>query len=186
MRIGTISAIALCLVTSAATIASAGQRGHGATPHAARPAPQGGSHTPAATTTTTTTTTQTHGAHRPATTTTTTPTTTPTTTTTTTTTPLNPIAAKISSHPQQAARIQQMLPQGMTLNQASRGFRNQGQFIAALHVSQNLNIPFRDLRRAMTGPDVMSLGQAIHTLRPSANSAVEANRANHQTTADLR
>jgi hypothetical protein len=179
MRIGTISAIALCLVTSAATIASAGQRGHGATPHAARPAPQGGSHTP---TTTTSTTTQTHGAHRPATTTTTTP----TTTTTTTTTRLNPIAAKISSHPQQAARIQQMLPQGMTLNQASRGFRNQGQFIAALHVSQNLNIPFRDLRRAMTGPNAMSLGQAIHTLRPSANSTVEANRANHQTTADLR
>jgi hypothetical protein len=28
----------------------------------------------------------------------------------------------------------------MTLNQASRGFKNQGQFIAALHVSQNLAV----------------------------------------------
>ncbi len=39
----------------------------------------------------------------------------------------------------------------MTLNQASKGFKNQGQFIAALHVSQNLGIPFADLKTAMTG-----------------------------------
>ncbi len=39
----------------------------------------------------------------------------------------------------------------MSLNQASKGFKNQGQFIAALHVSQNLGIPFADLKTAMTG-----------------------------------
>ena len=39
----------------------------------------------------------------------------------------------------------------MTLDQASLGFKNQGQFIAALHVSQNLGIPFADLKTAMTG-----------------------------------
>jgi len=44
-----------------------------------------------------------------------------------------------------------MLPKGMTLNEASKGFKNQGQFIAALHVSQNLGIPFADLKTAMTG-----------------------------------
>jgi hypothetical protein len=123
---------------------------------------------------TTTTTTRTHGHPR-----------TTTTATTTTTTTLNPIAAKISRHPQQAARIEAMLPAGMTLNQASRGFRNQGQFIAALHVSQNLHIPFTDLKRAMTGPNAMSLGQAIHTLRPSTDADAAVRRANTQAQSDV-
>ena len=39
----------------------------------------------------------------------------------------------------------------MTLESASAGFKNQGQFLAALHVSQNLNIPFADLKTAMLG-----------------------------------
>src|SRR5258708_19584908 len=52
--------------------------------------------------------------------------------------PLNPIAAKISSKQQLNTRITAMLPKGMTLNQASTAFKNHGQFIAPLHVSQNL------------------------------------------------
>jgi hypothetical protein len=79
-----------------------------------------------------------------------------------------------------------MLPDGMTLAQASSGFRNQGQFIAALHVSQNHNIPFADLKQAMTGPNALSLGQAIQTLRPSLNSDDAVRRANIQTQADVR
>jgi hypothetical protein len=79
-----------------------------------------------------------------------------------------------------------MLPEGMTLATASNGFRNQGQFIAALHVSQNQGIPFADLRDAMTGPNAVSLGQAIHTLRPSANADDAVRRANRQTQTDLR
>jgi hypothetical protein len=106
--------------------------------------------------------------------------------TTTTTTAANPIAAKISQHPQLASRVGRMLPAGMTLATASRGFRNQGQFIAALHVSQNLHIPFADLKRAMTGPNAMSLGQAIHALRPSTDSDGAVRRANTQTSSDLR
>jgi len=86
---------------------------------------------------------------------------------------LNPIAQKISSKPQLAARLETMLPKGMTLNSASRGFKNQGQFIAALQASQKHNIPFRDLKAAMLGKNgaaPMSLGQAMHSLR-SAPSA---------------
>jgi hypothetical protein len=108
------------------------------------------------------------------------------TSTATTTTTTNPIASRISRNPRQAARVEHMLPAGMTLATASRGFRNQGQFIAALHASQNHNIPFRDLRRAMTGPHAMSLGQAIHTLRPSVNGTTAERRAHTQATADLR
>jgi len=109
-----------------------------------------------------------------------------TATTTPTTTATNPIAAKISQRPQLATRIGRMLPPGTTLATASSGFRNQGQFIAALHVSQNLNIPFADLKRAMTGPNAMSLGQAIRTLRPSTDADGAVRRANTQTRSDLR
>src|SRR5262249_37679387 len=113
MRIGTRSAIALCLVSFVATRAAPDQHGRPTTPHA--PAPprtvhttggQHETHAPRAP----------HG-HR----------TTPTTTTTTTGTTTNRIAARISAHPQQAARIQRLLPAGMTLETASAGFRNQGQ-----------------------------------------------------------
>lgn len=124
--------------------------------------------------------------------------TTPTGTTTTTTTTLNPIAQKIASKPNLASRLQSMLPSGMTLDQASLGFKNQGQFIAALHVSQNLGIPFADLKTAMTGinptlpPDAqptaastLSLGQAIQTLRPSADVTTATTTAERQASADL-
>lgn len=100
----------------------------------------------------------------------------------------------------------------MTLNQASLGFKNQGQFLAALHVSRNLGIPFADLKTAMTGvrpattgttsgttagttggttagatasPTPLSLGQAIHKLRPSADTVTATATAEHQASAEL-
>lgn len=85
----------------------------------------------------------------------------------------SPIATKIQSHPNLAAKVTAMLPQGMTMNQAARGFKNQGQFIAALHASQRTGIPFSDLKRAMVTRHE-SLGQAIHSLRPSASGSREA------------
>lgn len=86
-------------------------------------------------------------------------------TTTTTGSGGSPIAAKISRNPQQLARISAMLPAGMTLDQAASGFRNQGQFIAALNASKNQGIAFADLQKAMT-VDGLSLGQAVRQLRP--------------------
>ena len=97
----------------------------------------------------------------------------------------------------------------MTLNQASLGFKNQGQFIAALHVSRNLGIAFADLKTAMTGirpttsgtttgspagtttaksqtTTTMSLGQAIKKLRPSAETTTATTTAEHQAADDLR
>jgi hypothetical protein len=76
------------------------------------------------------------------------------------------IATKISGKPEQLARISAMLPPGMTLEQATAGFRNQGQFIAALNASKNQGVPFTDLQKAMT-VDGLSLGQAVKKLRPT-------------------
>lgn len=178
---------------------------HGGNPHLTTTRP--GTPTSKPTTTTTTTTQTPHGNPHAKTTTPTKSTTSstkhssPAGTTTTTTSPsttLNPIAQKIASKPNLSSKLQTMLPAGMTLNQASLGFKNQGQFIAALHVSQNLGIPFADLKTAMTGinpnlppgttqpsTSTMSLGQAIQKLRPSADADGATETAEHQTSTDL-
>ena len=77
------------------------------------------------------------------------------------------IVAHIDHNPELNARIVKLLPTGMDLTTAAMGFKNQGQFIAALHVSKNLNIPFDQLKAKMTGADPVSLGKAIQQLRPT-------------------
>lgn len=77
----------------------------------------------------------------------------------------NAISAKISKNPNQLARLTAMLPAGITIEEASAGFRNQGQFIAALNASKNRQIDFVQLKEAMT-VDGLSLGQAAKQLRP--------------------
>lgn len=85
----------------------------------------------------------------------------------------------VPRNPKLAARLAAMLPTGMTLDQAADGFKNQGQFIASLHVSQNLGIPFEDLKTRIV-TDGMSLGDAITALKPSADSSAEVDKANSQ------
>jgi hypothetical protein len=102
--------------------------------------------------------------------------------------PATTISDKISSNTQLASKLQPLLPAGMTMEQASAGFKNQGQFIAALHVSQNLGIPFADLQSKMTGADAMSLGKAIQTLKPSLDSTTvksEVTKAETEAKTDL-
>jgi hypothetical protein len=78
-------------------------------------------------------------------------------------------------------RLRLLLPPGTDVTLASTGFKNQGQFVAAVHVSRNLGIPFIDLRARMVDSG-MSLGQAI---RPRADYDAEAVRAFRQANADI-
>jgi hypothetical protein len=74
---------------------------------------------------------------------------------------------------QQAAlstHLQTLLPPTMTPSEAALGFRNQGQFVAAVHAAHNLNLPFEQLKAEMTGTNQASLGQAIQKLRPALSS----------------
>ena len=93
-------------------------------------------------------------------------TTTTTTTTTTTVTTTTPTTVK---NAQLEQRLQALLP-GMNVSDASRGFKNWGQFVAAAHVSRNLNIPFASLKAKMIGTPPMSLGQAIQALKPGGTT----------------
>ena len=104
-------------------------------------------------------------------------------------------------------RMENLLPDGMSLETAQSGFKNNGQFMAALHVSQNLGISFDLLKEKMTGipatptttsttestttsttqtdSSPMSMGKAIQELKPSLTATevtVEVKKAEQQAT----
>lgn len=86
----------------------------------------------------------------------------------------NRTAMEIRLNQRLSVRVAELIPPGMSLDQASSGFRNTGQFVAALHVAKNLSIPFSDLRaRMIAGGE--PLGEAIRMLRPTMEeSEIEA------------
>ena len=105
---------------------------------------------------------------------------------------------RLQSDPAFQTRIKNLLPPDMDPAVAASGFKNRGQFIAAMHVSHNLNIPFDQLKAKMTGvtttttasgetltttTDPMSLGKAIQELRPTLTPTqvnVEVHKAETQ------
>jgi hypothetical protein len=90
---------------------------------------------------------------------------------------------RLQRNPELRAKLERLLPPGTNVTTAASGFKNQGQFIAALHTSKNLGIPFDQLKSKMTGTDPMSLGQAIRELKPAMTereSLREAERAEDQ------
>jgi hypothetical protein len=80
------------------------------------------------------------------------------------------VAERISANPELKTRLEAMLPSGMTLADAADGFRNQGQFIAALQASKEGNISFAALKTEMTGENQLSLGQAIEKLKATPST----------------
>src|SRR5262249_42006236 len=81
-------------------------------------------------------------------------------------------------------RLAALVPAGLTPEDACRGFKDLSECSAALHVAQNLDIPFADLKDRVTAGQ--SLGSAIHKLKPKADSRREAERAEEQAREDLR
>jgi len=106
------------------------------------------------------------------TTTTTTPAPTPTTTGT-----LTKVQEKLQSNTKLAAKLKTRLPEGTDIMKAAEGFRNLGQFVAAVNVSNNLGIDFAKLKTAMV-TEGKSLGQAIQMQpRPDVDPTSVATRA---------
>ncbi|HET9321669.1 MAG TPA: hypothetical protein VFO27_17890 [Bryobacteraceae bacterium] len=97
-------------------------------------------------------------------------------------------ASRLASHPGLSARLQSLLPAGTDMQTAAAGFKNLGQFVAAVHVSHNLGIPFDQLKAKMTGTSPESLGRAIEDLRPSLTGKTvktDVKTAEHEAKADL-
>jgi hypothetical protein len=87
----------------------------------------------------------------------------------------------LAQNKQLSTKLSSLLPTGTDLQTAASGFKNLGQFVAAVHVSHNLRIPFDQLKcselatvDACPGMAVpskgSSLGSAIQTLKPSLSS----------------
>jgi hypothetical protein len=108
-----------------------------------------------------------------------------TTTTATGTTTLSPVQQKLQQNTQLASKLQSRLPAGTNLTTAASGFRNLGQFVAAVNVSKNLGIPFPQLKTQMVS-NGLSLGQAIQKLRPSADSQTAVTTAEHEADTTIR
>jgi hypothetical protein len=77
------------------------------------------------------------------------------------------------------------LPQGTDLNAAAGGFRRLELFVATVHASNNLDIPFSELKRRIVN-DGMTLGQAIQDIRPKSRYWAEARRAEDDAAAAIR
>jgi hypothetical protein len=114
------------------------------------------------------------------------------TTTTPTTSPtaptgaaLTPVQQKLQQNTNLASKLQSRLPPGTDLNTAAAGFRNLGQFVAAVNVSNNLGLDFPTLKTAMV-TDGKSLGQAIQAQKSTVDGTAVATRAEHDADTEIR
>jgi hypothetical protein len=73
-----------------------------------------------------------------------------------------------------------------TVYQAAYGFKNLGQFVAATHVSQNLGIPFDQLKLQMTGLSVAPDGTILQANLAPDGSVTLVNPADATTPAPTR
>lgn len=95
------------------------------------------------------------------------------------------VSERLTDNTKLASKLQSLLPAGTNLQTAAQGFKNLGQFVAAVHVSHNLGIPFDQLKAKMIGPPKESLGKAIQALRPAASSTEESKKAEKQAKQDM-
>lgn len=95
------------------------------------------------------------------------------------------VSDRLEDNTKLSSKLQGLLPAGTNLQQAAQGFKNLGQFVAAVHVSHNLGIPFDQLKAKMIGPPKESLGEAIHALKPAAKSKEETKKADKQAKQDM-
>lgn len=77
------------------------------------------------------------------------------------------------------------LPQGTDVTAAASGFRRLELFVATVHASNNVGIPFVELKRRIVN-DGMTLGQAIQDIRPRSRYWSEARRAEDDAAAMIR
>jgi hypothetical protein len=90
---------------------------------------------------------------------------------------LTPVQQKLQRNTKLADKLETRLPKGTDLMLAAEGFKNLGQFVAAVNVSNNLGLDFAKLKADMLSG--MSLGQAIQEQRKVSSATVEAQRAEY-------
>ena len=81
-------------------------------------------------------------------------------------------------------RLAALAPAGMSPQEACTGFESVAECATALHLAQNLNIPFTDLKARLAAGDPMEA--ALRDLKPDADAPRELRRALNQARADTQ
>jgi hypothetical protein len=90
---------------------------------------------------------------------------------------LTRVQERLQKNTKLAERLEGRLPKTADLMEAADGFKNLGQFVAAVNVSSNLGLDFEKLKTAMVD-DGRSLGQAIQSVKKDVeNPTLVAQRA---------
>jgi hypothetical protein len=89
---------------------------------------------------------------------------------------LTKVQEKLKRNTNLASKLEGRLPEGTDLMKAAYGFKNLGQFVAAVNVSDNHGFKFTELKKLMV-VEGYSLGQAMQKLKADANTTVVAQRA---------
>ena len=87
---------------------------------------------------------------------------------------------------QLSARLKDMLPAPLSPEQACAGFKTLEQCVTAIHLAQNLKIPFADLKAKTTGKGSVGLRKAIEQMAANANAKDELKKAKKQAADDMK
>jgi len=74
-------------------------------------------------------------------------------------------ANALEKNPYLSSSLKPLLPPRTNVTDAAAGFKKEKDFVATLHVSHNLGIPFDQLKSRMTGEHRMSLTDALRDIR---------------------
>jgi hypothetical protein len=85
-----------------------------------------------------------------------------------------------------SAKLQDMLPADVSPQQACVGFKTLEQCVTAIHLAQNLKVPFADLKAKTTGKGSVGLQKAIEQMAANANSKDELKKAKKQAADDMK
>jgi hypothetical protein len=85
-----------------------------------------------------------------------------------------------------SAKLQDMLPADVSPQQACVGFKTLEQCVTAIHLAQNLKVPFADLKAKTTGRGSVGLQKAIEQMAANANSKDELKKAKKQAADDMK
>jgi cation transport regulator ChaB len=93
------------------------------------------------------------------------------------------VANAFDRNPYLSSVLKPLLPPRTSIMDAAAGFKNQRQFIVALHLSKNLGIPFNQIKTRMTGEHRMSLNDSLRDALPGMTknlAKAEVNKAEQQ------
>jgi hypothetical protein len=85
-----------------------------------------------------------------------------------------------------SAKLQDMLPADVSPQQACAGFKTLEQCVTAIHLAQNLKLPFADLKAKTTGKGSIGLQKAIEQMAAYANAKDELKKAKKQAADDMK